>query len=81
MINSTLHTYQEKFANANNINEFIEAFQFSESKIAQISGQRPMTINSSIIGYLLMNKNQLYHEFSIRKKTGGTRKINAPNVQ
>ncbi len=81
MFNLPLQPYQEKFATAENLDDFVAAVKMSEEIIEVFSGQKPMNCTSQSIGYLLSNKDQLYHEFTIRKKTGGLRLINAPNPQ
>jgi RNA-directed DNA polymerase len=81
MFNLPLQPYQEKFATAENLDDFIAAVKMSEEIIEVFSGQVPMNCTSQSIGFLLSNKDELYHEFAIIKKTGGQRIINAPNIQ
>ncbi len=81
MFNFPLKPYQEKFATAEGLEDFLGAVRMSEEIIEVFSGQKPMVCTSQSLGYLLSNKNELYHEFVIRKRSGGKRIINAPSSQ
>ena len=81
MFNLPLKPYQEKFETAETLEEFLTAVNMSEKIIEVFSGQKPMVCSPQSLGYLLSNKDELYHEFSIRKRSGGRRIINAPNKQ
>jgi retron-type reverse transcriptase len=81
MINLPLQPYQEKFAAAESLNDFLAGLKKCEEIIEVFSGQKPMDYKSQSFGFLLANKDKLYYEFKIRKKSGGYRVINAPNSQ
>ena len=68
MFNLPLQPYQEKFATAENLDDFIAAVKMSEEIIEVFSGQVPMNCTSQSIGFLLSNKDELYHD--IRKGMG-----------
>jgi hypothetical protein len=81
MFNLPLKPYQEKFETAETLEDFVSAVRMSEEIIEVFSGQKPMVCTPQSLGFLLSNKNKLYHEFAIRKRSGGKRIIHAPNKQ
>lgn len=81
MFNLPLKPYQKMFATAESLDQFLSAFRMSEEIIEVFSGQKLMVCTPEALGFLLSNKDDLYREFSIRKRSGGKRIIHAPNKQ
>jgi RNA-directed DNA polymerase len=64
--------------NCDNLKDFCELINSSNLLVSKIQSQKPLYTSGKQFGYLLANKEHLYKQFDIPKKSGGRREINAP---